>query len=181
MRDPEFVRQTIEKCEAEKRLQKKQKQKDRLLAGIGILLVLLVLSAIGYVGYQYVQYSNTDQSADTVNTNVTDRSNLDFETYLADYKAGVAEANQKYQGQVYTITAEVTSTDTQVLQALTKESSVLLKKTVNGENLSIVARFTGENRDALKGLKIGSVMTFTGTCSNELSFRDCTVVEISGT
>lgn len=180
MRDPEFVQKTIEQCEEDKRQREREKKKERRMIILSVLVLVLLLGGLGYLGLQYIHYSNTSASADTrlEEMGIKDQSDLDFAAYEKDYAAGVAAANKKYQGQTVTITGEVTSKPTVALMAVSDEASVLIKKTVNGTNLSIVAKFNQEDMAMLKTVKVGDVLTFTGECNNEYSFANCKVVEV---
>ena len=180
MRDPEFVKRTIEKCEEDKRLKEEAAKKEKRTTILSVIVLVLCLALLAFGGYEYIQYTNKTVSADTLlaEMGIEDQTDLDFDTYLADYDAGVSAANKKYQGLTVTLTGEVTSKTANAVMSVSDETSVLLKKTVNGENLSIVARFNKEDMSALKEVNVGDVLTFTGECSNELNFKNCKVLDV---
>lgn len=137
-----------------------------LFLAVGVLIFTLGLMMSPYKGKSKQPESETEPKI------ITDVS---FDQIYQDYDQNELAAKDKYSGNWYQITAEINNIYQGNLIELFSPKMTLVRK-VGNTYVYFHAVFDKDDEEAIKQLKTGETITFTGKCSSDAYWEQCRLV-----
>lgn len=136
---------------------------------IGTMCVIVPIVTLLLVFSPNNQAPNTEE---TSNITIVDKEVTFDEIYTA-FEENEINAQDKYNGNRYIITAEINGMKTGGVLGLEENITTLTMETkVNNTVVFFLARFDESQRESLKSVKVGDTITFVGKC-NDGTFSEC--------
>ncbi len=99
-----------------------------------------------------------------------------FEEVYRAYKENELAADEKYKGNRYKVTGQITGLSSSGLLNLTGGATLTMQTNVGGTIVIYIAEFEKDQEDALKQIKVGDTITLEGTCGSSGYWYDCELV-----